>query len=88
MCSPIHTHNSPIQSSFDPEDPKLSDIFRLYGDSYRAEHRLSLQQVKAIAAIKGCQTEAMGCRVDVCEITMLGALDIIGNFCENIAWPE
>ncbi len=76
-----HSHSDSISTSDAEESPKLSDVFRLFGDSYRQAHRLPLQQIKAIEAIKGCQTEAMGCHINECNAC--GYVEGAFNSCRN-----
>lgn len=46
---------------------ELADIFRTYGESYRQCHRLSGQQLKAMAAIEACRTPVLGSQTAVCD---------------------
>ncbi len=49
--------------------PELADIFRLYGQKYRAQFgsRMPPSHLKAIWDIEHCRTEALGGHVYVCE---------------------
>lgn len=80
---------SPLTSDFfhpEIESPDLSDILRFYGDSYQEEHRLSSQQHKALKAIKACQTEELGCHVNVCGDC--GYAEGAFNSCRNRHCPR
>ena len=39
---------------------ETADIFRLYGDRYRSQNRLSKEQLKAMRHIADCRTASMG----------------------------
>src|SRR5256885_727672 len=39
--------------------PEVADIFRAYGEAYRATHRLSGQQLRVMQAIETCHTAAL-----------------------------
>jgi Transposase zinc-binding domain len=39
---------------------EVADIFRAYGDAYRATYRLSGQQLRVMQAIETCRTAAFG----------------------------
>lgn len=46
----------------------INDIFRIFGNSYRAEHpELSLHEIKIMRAIEVCRTEVLGGRVEKCD---------------------
>jgi hypothetical protein len=53
------------------ERPKLevADIFRRYGETYRAEHEgsLSVAQRRVMQAITACRTAALGGHVERCD---------------------
>ena len=40
--------------------PEVADVFRTYGEAYRATHRLSGQQLRVMQAIETCRTAALG----------------------------
>ena len=65
---------------------EVADVFRLYGESYRNTHRLSLEQLKAMSAIETCRTAALGGHVDQCD--QCGALRISYNSCRNRHCPK
>ena len=45
---------------------EVGDIFALHGESYRREHKLPLQQHRAMFAIENCRTSVLGGHVDAC----------------------
>jgi hypothetical protein len=46
---------------------EVGDIFRQFGAAYQQEHKLPLQQLKAMIAIEKCRTQALGGHIDVCD---------------------
>ena len=46
---------------------ELADIFRCSGEQYRQEHRLTLQQLRAMRAIEVCRTATLGGHVEKCS---------------------
>src|SRR5271157_1779888 len=65
---------------------EVADIFRQYGPSYRAAHRLPLQQLRTMRAIEICRTAELGGHVDECEDC--GHLKISYNSCRNRHCPK
>jgi hypothetical protein len=65
---------------------EVAHIFRLYGESYRQEHRLSRPQLRAMRAIEICRTAALGGHVYVCD--QCGAQKISYNSCRNRHCPK
>lgn len=53
-----HVSNLPKQNP--PTSLELADIFNLHADDYRATHKLSPKQHKAIFNIKHCRTGVNG----------------------------
>jgi Transposase zinc-binding domain len=47
--------------------PEVADIFRAYGEAYRATHRLSGQQLRVMQAIETCRTAALGGHMAQCD---------------------
>lgn len=47
--------------------PELADIVRLHGEPFRAAHRLSAVQHRALRAIERCRTAALGGELRACE---------------------
>ena len=52
-----------------PQDQRfeVADIFRLYGDKYRNQNRLSKEQLKVMSHIADCRTAAMGGHTKICN---------------------
>ena len=59
----------PAASASPGERPRweVADIFRLYGERYRAEHPLSPDQLKVMGSIERCRTAALGGHLDRCD---------------------
>ena len=51
--------------SFSRSRFEVADIFRIHGQHYRNEHRLTPGQHKAMRDIQACRTAALGGHVDV-----------------------
>ncbi len=47
--------------------PEVAEIFRTYGEAYRATHRLSGQQLRVMQAIETCRTAALGGHMAQCD---------------------
>ena len=79
-----------IAREFPPEytEPlyEVADIFRRYGDAYRASHQPTPMQAKAMAAIERCRTTALGAHVDQCQYC--SHLEISYNSCRNRHCPK
>ena len=45
---------------------EVQTVFAEYGDEYEANHPMTVQQKKALHAIKLCRTSAMGGHLDEC----------------------
>jgi hypothetical protein len=69
-----------------PSGLEVAHIFRLYGEEYRREHRLSRPQLRAMRAIEICRTATLGGHVDECE--QCGARTISYNSCRNRHCPK
>ena len=46
---------------------EVADVFRLYGERYRAEHPLSRDRLKVMSLIERCRTPALGGHLDRCD---------------------
>ena len=66
--------------------PEVQDVFRLYGEAYRQEYKLSYSQLKAMSAIQKCRTAELGAHLDICE--SCGTVDISYNSCRNRHCPK
>ena len=67
---------------------EVADIFRAAGAAYRANHagRLSLQQLKVMAAIEACRTAVLGGHIEGCQDC--GHRRIAYNSCRNRHCPK
>lgn len=50
-----------------PKKPELGDIFSFFGEEYRKNHKLPLQQRKVMFAVEACRTSILGGHVDSCD---------------------
>ena len=66
--------------------PELQDVFRRFGPSFRKEHPLPLQQLRAMNAVESCRTATLGGHVDVCD--SCGHERISYNSCRNRHCPK
>jgi len=66
--------------------PEVADIFRAYGDAYRATHRLSGQQLRVMQAIATCRTAALGGHMAQCD--RCGAQVMRYHSCGNRHCPK
>jgi hypothetical protein len=69
-----------------PPTVEVADIFRSFGPAYRAQHALSIEQVRAMRAIEICRTAELGGHVDQCD--HCGAQRISYNSCRNRHCPK
>ncbi len=71
-----------------PERPKyeLADIFRLYGDDYRAVHSMTDEQLAAVSAVENCRTAVYGFHADICD--ECGSIGRAYNSCRNRHCPK
>jgi Putative transposase/Transposase zinc-binding domain len=65
---------------------EVAHIFRLYGEQYRQQHRLSRPQLRTMRAIEICRTAALGGYVDECE--ECGVQKISYHSCRNRHCPK
>lgn len=67
--------------------PEVADIFRLYGEAYRARHpSLSTAQQRVMTAIELCRTAALGGHVEQCD--HCGHSRIAFNSCRDRHCPR
>lgn len=66
--------------------PELQDVFAQYGKTYRLEHSLLANQLKAMRAIENCRTSALGAHHDECD--ECGFIRISYNSCRNRHCPK
>ncbi len=65
----------------------INDIFRIFGDAYRAEHlELSLHEIKIMRSLEICRTEVLGGRVEECDTCKYEAF--LYNSCRNRHCPQ
>lgn len=64
----------------------MADIFRLYGDAYRATHNLTSEQLGVMYAIENCRTATYGFHTDVCDT--YGHIESAYNSCRNRHCPK
>jgi hypothetical protein len=69
---------------------EVADIFRDHGAAWRSANRghVSLGQLKAMSAIEGCRTAALGGHVARCENEACGYTVITYNSCRNRHCPK
>ena len=69
---------------------EIADIFRDHGAAWRRANRghVSLGQLKAMSAIEGCRTAALGGHVARCENEACGHTIIAYNSCRNRHCPK
>ena len=77
----IYKHECRVKNS-----AELADIFNLYGSSYIKRHRLSIEQHKAVNAIRNCRTAALGGNLQRCDCC--GTELISYNSCRNRHCPK
>jgi hypothetical protein len=66
--------------------PELADVFRRYGEAFRARHKLTLKQHNVMRLISQCRTSALGAHVDRC--TTCGHHEISYNSCGDRHCPK
>lgn len=81
---PSKNKDSPSPSSKQPGH-EVADIFRLYGDDYRATHSLTQKQRSVIYDIIHCRTNAFGYHIDICN--ECGYIEHSYNSCRNRHCP-
>lgn len=69
-----------------PVKPELADIFSLFGEEYRKNHKLPLQHRKVMFAIESCRTAVLGGHMDSCDTC--GHKRISYNSCRNRHCPK
>jgi len=65
---------------------ELADIFRQYGEAYRAQHPLPRQSLRVMRAIETCRTAALGGHVEQCS--QCDFTRISYNSCRNRHCPK
>lgn len=69
-----------------PGKPELGDIFSFFGEEYRRNHKLPLQQRKVMFAVETCRTAVLGGHVDSCD--SCNHKRISYNSCRNRHCPK
>lgn len=65
---------------------EIQDIFKEHSTKYRQNHRLPLNQLKALSSIKACRTAELGGHIDACD--ECGHIRISYNSCRNRHCPK
>ncbi|MBL4937745.1 IS91 family transposase [Clostridium sp. YIM B02515] len=65
---------------------EVQNIFQQFGSRYRQNHKLPLNQLKAMSSIEACRTSALGGHVDKCD--ECGHTRISYNSCRNRHCPK
>lgn len=65
---------------------ELQDVFNQHGVTYRQNHKLFPNQLKAMRAIENCRTSALGAHIDECD--ECGYARISYNSCRNRHCPK
>lgn len=72
--------------TFHTSSAEVRDVFALFGEKYKREHKLPLQQSRAMFAIEHCRTSVLGGHVDGCD--HCGHKRISYNSCRNRHCPK
>lgn len=64
----------------------VGEIFSLFGQQYRREHKLPMQQHRTMFALQHCRTAALGGHIDTCN--KCGHQRIFYNSCRNRHCPK
>ena len=65
---------------------EVAGIFRVYGEDYRANNSLSVQQLQVMYSIENCRTGRFGYHIDMCD--MCGHTELSHNSCRNRHCPK
>ena len=70
------------------QSPKyeVADIFNLYGDEYRKNNELTIEQLRVMYAIEHCRTAEYGFHADVCD--NCGHIESAYNSCRDRHCPK
>ena len=74
------------KSSQDQPKYEVADIFNLYGEEYRQNHKLTTDQLNVMYAIEHCRTAEYGFHADVCD--NCGNIETAYNSCRNRHCPK
>ena len=67
-------------------DYEVADVFREYGDAYRAAYRVTPEQARVMGAIVACRTEALGGQIYECQVC--GAVEFAYCSCRDRHCPK
>ncbi|MCB0044466.1 MAG: transposase zinc-binding domain-containing protein [Caldilineaceae bacterium] len=77
-------------NGIDPATPEreweIADVFRAYFDDYLQKHHCTAQEFKAVNAILGCRTAAMGEYIRMCDTC--GNVEVAYCSCKNRHCPK
>lgn len=76
----------PVTRSHTPAKVQLATILSQHGEPYRKNHKLPLQQLKALFAIEACRSAVLGAHVDECD--QCHHRRITYNSCRNRHCPK
>lgn len=87
ILPPTERQGQPV-STESSERPKyeVADIFRLYGEDYRATHSITEKQRSVMFDIEHCRSSVFGYHLDVCE--ECGYMEPAYNSCRNRHCPK
>ena len=72
--------------SFHTSPTEVADIFALFANQYKREHKLPLQHSKAMFAIENCRTSVLGGHIDDCDSCSHKRISY--NSCRNRHCPK
>ena len=72
--------------SFHTSPVEVANIFALFADKYRREHKLPLQHSRAMFAIENCRTSVLGGHIDACDSCVHKRISY--NSCRNRHCPK
>ncbi len=75
-----------MKTKLSPQKVELADIFYLFGDEYRKNHKLTLQHRKVMFAVEACRTRILGGHVDTCNHCEYKRISY--NSCRNRHCPK
>ena len=64
----VPASEGPLTASVHRPAWEVADVFRLFGEDYRATHGLSTDQLKVMRLIEQCRTAALGGHLDRCDV--------------------
>ena len=79
-------HPGAVAPASPPAQWELADVLRLYGESYRQTHPVSMAQQKVMEAIMACRTAQLGGHAEQCP--QCGFERYASNSCRNRHCPK